>query len=53
MVYELPKFGEYTIDERLRQFRRVYRKNGNLAIEFIPFWSVKGKKILKKLRGVV
>jgi hypothetical protein len=50
---ELPRWGEYTIDERLREFRKVYKKDGNFAIEFIPFWSVKGKKLLKRLRGVV
>jgi hypothetical protein len=52
-MIELQKFEGYTIDERLREFRKVYRKDGNFAIEFIPFWSVKGKKLLKKLRGVV
>jgi Tol biopolymer transport system component len=52
-MIELQKFEGYTIDERLREFRKVYRKDGNFAIEFIPFWSAKGKKLLKKLRGVV
>lgn len=53
MMRELPRFGEYTIDERLREFRKVYRKNGNFGIEFVPFTSIKGRKLLKKLRGVV
>jgi hypothetical protein len=53
MMRELPRWGKYTIDDRLREFRRVYRKDGNFAIEFISFDSKKGKKLVKKLRGVV
>lgn len=46
------KFGrkEYTIDPRLREFRFIqYGKK----MEFIPFNSIKGKKMIKKLRSVV
>jgi hypothetical protein len=53
MMRELPSFEGYTIDERLRQFRKVGRHDGNFTIEFIPFTSTKGRKLLKKLRGVV
>lgn len=50
---ELPRFEGYTIDERLREFRKVGRKNGNFTIEFVSFASTKGRKLLKKLRGVI
>lgn len=43
---KLPEFNGYTIDFRLREFRKViYGKN----IEFIPFESRKGKKLLRKI----
>ena len=42
MVKKLPKFGQYFVDVRLRQFRKVT----NLQIEFIDFNSKKGEKIL-------
>jgi len=50
---ELPELEGFTIDDRLREFRRVYRKNGNFAIEFVPFTSIRGRKLLKKIRGVI
>lgn len=54
MVVKLPDFEGFTIDERLREFRRVGRtKEGNFTIEFVPFTSIKGRKLLKKIRGVV
>jgi hypothetical protein len=46
------RFGmkEYTVDPRLREFRFVeYGKK----MEFIPFGSDKGRKMIKKLRKVV
>ena len=46
------RFGkkEYTIDPRLREFRFIqYGKK----MEFIPFSSEKGKKMIKKLKKVV
>lgn len=37
------KGNKYTYDERLSEYRRVYRdKKGKLKIEFIPFESVRG-----------
>jgi hypothetical protein len=42
----LPEFNGYTIDFRLREFRKV--KYGK-SIEFIPFESRKGKKLLQKI----
>ena len=42
----LPEFNGYTVDFRLREFRKVvYGK----SIEFIPFESRKGKKLLQKI----
>lgn len=46
------KFGDkiYTIDPRLREFRFIrYGKK----MEFIPFSSPKGQKMLKRLRKVL
>jgi len=46
------RFGkkEYTIDPRLREFRFIqYGKR----MEFIPFSSEKGKKMIKKLKKVI
>jgi hypothetical protein len=44
---KLPTYKGYTIDERLREFRKVtYDKQGNPSIEFIPFESEKGKALL-------
>ncbi len=43
---KLPEFNRYTVDFRLREFRKVvYRK----SIEFIPFESRKGKMLLRKM----
>lgn len=42
MAEKLPKFKQYFVDVRLRQFRQVT----NLKIRFIDFDSVKGEKIL-------
>jgi len=43
---KLPEFKGYTVDFRLREFRRVvYGK----SIEFIPFESRKGRKLLRKM----
>jgi len=41
---KLPTFEGYTVDVRLRQFRKVNKEN----IQFINFDSVKGEKILLK-----
>ena len=45
---KLPIFMGYTVDERLREFRKV-----DIAIhiiEFIPFESDKGQELLRKYR---
>ena len=42
MVQKLPKFGQYFVDVRLKQFRKVT----NQYIEFIDFESIKGEKLL-------
>ena len=44
MVKELPKFKGYTVDARLKQFRKVDMKKP--SIEFVEFNSEKGKKLL-------
>lgn len=41
---------DYTIDTRLKEFRHI--KYGD-KMEFIPFNSAKGKRMLKKLKNVV
>ena len=45
---KLPIFMGYTVDERLREFRKV--DIVIRAIEFIPFESDKGQDILRKYR---
>ena len=46
----LPEFNGYTVDFRLKEFRKVvYGK----SIEFIPFESKKGKKLLRKMKRSV
>jgi hypothetical protein len=46
MVTVLPVFRGYTVDVRLRQFRKV--KPGQI-IEFVDFDSPKGRKLLEAL----
>lgn len=47
MVVALPTFKDYTVDFRLKEFRKVDR---NLpSIEFIPFDSPKGRELLKEM----
>lgn len=42
-MYVLPTYKGYTVDERLREFRKaIYGK----CLEFISFDSSKGKKLL-------
>lgn len=43
---KLPEFDGYTVDFRLREFRKVIYGR---SIEFIPFESAKGKKLLRKM----
>lgn len=43
----LPEFENFTVDFRLREFRKViYGK----SIEFISFESRKGKKLMQKIK---
>jgi hypothetical protein len=45
---QLPIFKGYTVDERLREFRRVDREK--LTIEFVPFASRTGQRLLQEMR---
>jgi hypothetical protein len=44
MVTKLPEFKGYTVDKRLKQFRKVDMKKP--SIDFVDFNSEKGKKLL-------
>lgn len=44
MVTKLSEFKGYTVDERLKQFRKV--DHDKPSIEFVEFDSEKGKKLL-------
>lgn len=44
MVTKLPEFKGYTVDKRLKQFRKVDREKP--SIDFVDFDSEKGKKLL-------
>lgn len=44
---ELPKIRGYTIDERLREFRRL---EPGKKMEYVPFDSPKGKELLEEMR---
>lgn len=46
-IFELPTFNGYTVDLRLKQFRKVA---GHESIEFIEFDSVQGKVLLFDMR---
>lgn len=45
--FELPTFKGYTIDPRLKQFRKVIPQE---SIEFIDFDSKKGQELLSEMR---
>jgi hypothetical protein len=45
--YQLPTFKGYTVDMRLREFRKV---TSGEKIEFIPFDSPDGKELLGRLK---
>ena len=47
MVHRLPEFRGYTIDHRLREFRRLVF--GEMP-EFIPFQSEKGRELTAEMR---
>jgi len=44
MVTKLPEFKGYTVDERLKQFRKVDRNKP--SIEFVDFDSEEGQELL-------
>ena len=46
MVKELPTFKGYTVDERLKQFRKVDRSKP--SIDFVEFDSDKGQELLEE-----
>lgn len=46
-AYRLPEFKGYTVDSRLRQFRKLIFGE---ACEFIPFDSPKGQTLLERMR---
>jgi len=49
-MYQLPIFRGYTVDERLREFRRVAWTNGDdPSLEVVPFDSPKGLLLLAEL----
>jgi hypothetical protein len=49
MVTKLPEFKGYTVDERLKQFRKV--DHDKPSVEFVEFNSEKGKKLLDEYEG--
>ena len=44
----LPTFKGYTVDMRLREFRRAIP---DVTLDFIPFNSPEGKKLLEELKS--
>lgn len=47
MVKELPKFKGYTVDDRLRQFRKVDMEKP--SIDFVDFDSEEGQRLLDEM----
>jgi len=47
MVKELPNFKGYTVDQRLKQFRKVDREKP--SIDFVDFDSEEGQKLLEEM----
>lgn len=49
----LPTFRGYTIDGRLNEFRKVsWTSRGKPRIQFVPFSSRRGRKLLRELAAV-
>jgi len=46
MVKELPTFKGYTVDEKLKQFRKVDRSKP--SIDFVDFDSEEGQELLEE-----
>ena len=47
MVTKLPEFKGYTVDLKLKQFRKVNHEKP--SIDFIEFDSDKGRRLLKEM----
>jgi hypothetical protein len=47
MVTELPNFKGYTVDKRLKQFRKVDMEKP--SIDFVDFDSEKGQELLNEM----
>ena len=47
-VTVLPTFKGYTVDMRLKEFRRAIP---DVTLDFIPFSSPEGKKLLEELKS--
>jgi len=47
MVFELPTFKGFTVDKRLREFRRVDKIHG---LVFVPFDSLDGRTLLAQMK---
>ena len=47
MIKELPKFKGYTVDKRLKQFRKVDQDKP--SIDFIDFDSEEGQELLDEM----
>jgi len=45
--FQLPTFNGFTVDKRLRQFRKAVPHS---VMEFIEFDSMHGKKLLEEMR---
>lgn len=51
MVRELPTHNGYTVDERLKQFRRVtWDSDGNPGMDFVDFDSAEAEQLLATSR---
>jgi len=48
LVYK-PEFRGYTVDEKLRQFRKVDRSGESPSIEFVEFDADEGQKLLDEM----
>lgn len=48
MVTKLPEFKGYTVDENLKQFRKVDRQKP--SIDFVDFDSEEGQELLEQMR---
>ena len=49
----LPTFRGYTIDQRLSEFRKVtWTLRGKPRIQFVPFSSRKGRKLLREMAAM-